>query len=302
MWLHSPLVRIEIDDGSLALRHSWCSGFRGLVDVRACSSHDHPGGVYVGQLLFTPKTYLPNNAERQKIYDNIASKYNSMVGSEEQSAGVQKRRAQLMQYAHGSVIELACGTGRNFEFTVPGSIDELVALDQSSAMLKEAQQTASKLTDRLPSKIEFLQLDFPKEMPSDSTGAVRQFDTVIDTFGLCSYDDPAAAISAMKQLLKPNGRLLLLEHGESDNTLVNRVLESRAAQHAKKFGCVWNRPLKPLLEQSDLRIDLIEPFMFGHGVLVVASLPSAPASELPAQPLTMSRKLADRLRNFTQRN
>ena len=41
------------------------------------------------------------------------------------------------------------------------------------------------------------------------------FDTVVDTFGLCSYEDPIAALREMRRVCQPGGQVLLLEHGRS---------------------------------------------------------------------------------------
>lgn len=41
------------------------------------------------------------------------------------------------------------------------------------------------------------------------------FDTVIDTFGLCSVEDPVAMLREMARVCKPDGRVYLLEHGRS---------------------------------------------------------------------------------------
>ena len=43
------------------------------------------------------------------------------------------------------------------------------------------------------------------------------FDSVVSTLVLCSVEDPAAATGEIVRMLKPDGRLLYLEHVRSDD-------------------------------------------------------------------------------------
>ena len=43
-----------------------------------------------------------------------------------------------------------------------------------------------------------------------------KYDTIVEAFGLCCHEDPVKALQNMAKLLKPGGRIVLLEHGRSN--------------------------------------------------------------------------------------
>ena len=50
-------------------------------------------------------------------------------------------------------------------------------------------------------------------------------------------------------MCKPDGRLLLLEHGRATSDWVNQRLDGQAEQHCAKFGCHWNRPILDIVSE-----------------------------------------------------
>ena len=89
------------------------------------------------------------------------------------------------------------------------------------------------------------------------------FDTVVDVFGLCSYDDPVKALTEMSRVCKPDGRLLLLEHGRGTWSRVNMQLDKWAPRHAKSWGCWWNRDMRRYLRLAGLTVEKREEKHFG---------------------------------------
>ena len=89
------------------------------------------------------------------------------------------------------------------------------------------------------------------------------YDTVVDTFGLCSCEDPVKALREMVKALKPGGQLLLLEHGRGTWNFINKILDSSAEEHRKKWGCLWNRDIEGLIKEAGLVVDSIERWHFG---------------------------------------
>ena len=74
----------------------------------------------------------------------------------------------------------------------------------------------------------------------------------------------------MARAVRPNGKILLLEHGRSTWAMINRVLDSNADAHACKWGCHWNRDMSALVRDAGLEIDSISRWHFGTTYLIVA--------------------------------
>ncbi len=97
------------------------------------------------------------------------------------------------------------------------------------------------------------------------------FDTVVDTFGLCSYDDPVRVLQEMARVCKPDGKILLLEHGRSKAWHgLSEYLDKHAERHAKNWGCVWNRDLDAILDEAGLKLNKKSTWHFGTTYYVVA--------------------------------
>lgn len=111
--------------------------------------------------------------------------------------------------AEGDVLEVAVGSGRNFSF-YPRQV-RVSGFDLSPAMVELARARAEELS-----------LDIELRV-ADATALPYEdasFDTVVCTYSLCAIPDPAAAISEMRRVLRPGGRVLLSEHVRSSNPLV----------------------------------------------------------------------------------
>lgn len=103
------------------------------------------------------------------------------------------------------------------------------------------------------------------------------FDTVVDTFGLCSYEDPVAALREMARVCKrgdKRGQILLIEHGRSQShAWLTNILDKHARPHAAKWGCYWNRDIVGIVKEAGLTIVQRHEFHFGTTQLIVAESP-----------------------------
>ncbi|MDS0140705.1 MULTISPECIES: class I SAM-dependent methyltransferase [unclassified Amycolatopsis] len=154
--------------------------------------------------------------------------------------------------AVGEVLEVAVGTGLNLP-CYPAEVT-LTGLDLSEGMLAIARERAQRLGRPVT-----LRQGSAHELPF----AEASFDTVLCTFGLCAIPDPAAAVGEMVRVLRPGGRLILVDHVTSSSRLVRAVqwlLELAsvplAGEHFRR------RPLK-LVEALGLPIDQRERFKLG---------------------------------------
>ena len=102
------------------------------------------------------------------------------------------------------------------------------------------------------------------EFPANS------FDTVIDTFGLCSYDDPILVLKEMSRVCRKTGRILLIEHGHGTYGFINNIIDKGACQHAHKWGCIWNRDIEKLVTDSGLEIVSCTRWHFGTTYVIEA--------------------------------
>lgn len=111
--------------------------------------------------------------------------------------------------ASGDVLEIAIGTGLNLPH-YPSDV-RLTGIDLSPRMLEGARQRARELDKVVDLRVGDAQrLDFPD----------RSFDTVVCTLSLCSIPDDGQTVAEMERVLRPGGRVLLLEHVRSPNIAV----------------------------------------------------------------------------------
>lgn len=145
------------------------------------------------------------------IYDAMAPRYDRLIAVAERVLLGEGRRWACAQ-ATGRVLEVAIGTGRNLPFYRPGI--HLTGVDLSPKMLDRARARAEEHS--LPVE---LQLGDAQHL----THGDASFDTVVATLTLCSIPDDGAAVAEMARVLRPGGRLILLDHVASANPVVGAI-------------------------------------------------------------------------------
>lgn len=144
------------------------------------------------------------NDRRRRAWDKQASRYDKQIGWWERWLLGRDNRAWACERALGDVLEVAVGTGLN----IPLYDAELkvTGVDLSPAMLDVARKRAADL-DR---NVDLREGDAHGLMFDD-----EGFDTVLCTFSLCNIPDLHQALSEMRRVLRPGGRLVLVDHVRS---------------------------------------------------------------------------------------
>jgi methyltransferase OMS1 len=204
-------------------------------------------------------------ASRQEIFDQGAFSYDNEIGTDELVMGLLLMRRFLLRNAKGKVLETAAGSGRNIKY-YPSKC-AVTMIDSSPKMLAIAAKKVKDLNGDQRKKFCCYTTSNDSTLPFDD----RSFDTVVDTFGLCSYEDPVEGLKEMSRVLKPGGSMLLLEHGRSHYEFLNTILDNSAYKHAKRWGCWFNRDMDTIFEEAGLNIRTQYRFHFGTTWYVIVN-------------------------------
>lgn len=139
------------------------------------------------------------------------------------------QRRELMSHASGRVLELGVGTGSNLGF-YPPSVTVVMGIDPHDAVLGRAARTVAGLEAGEPGYRICLQRADAARLPY----ADASFDTVVAFLTLCTIPDHVAASREAHRVLRPGGRLLVLEH-------VKAREGSRLARWQRRLDPLWNR-------------------------------------------------------------
>ncbi|NJE02438.1 class I SAM-dependent methyltransferase [Thermococcus sp. JdF3] len=141
-------------------------------------------------------------------YAKLGERYERIDGPLERFFDPLRRKAA--GYVAGRVLEVGVGTGFMLPH-YPRDI-ELHAIDAVPEMVEVAKERA----EEIGLNARFYVMDAEKlEFPDSS------FDTVVSAFVFCTVPDPERAMAEIHRVLKPGGRVILLEHTRSDCRLLN---------------------------------------------------------------------------------
>jgi ubiquinone/menaquinone biosynthesis C-methylase UbiE len=166
-----------------------------------------------------------------------------------EEAGLREKRRALLDRASGRTLEIGAGTGANLEL-YPEAVTELVLTEPDEHMRTQLERkvtAAGRRPDVVGAGAE--RLPFPD----------ASFDTVVATLVLCTIPAPRRALEEISRVLKPDGRLLFLEHVRSEDSGTARW-QDRLERPWGWFGrgCHPNRDTVAMIDESALEIGTLE--------------------------------------------
>jgi demethylmenaquinone methyltransferase/2-methoxy-6-polyprenyl-1,4-benzoquinol methylase len=170
------------------------------------------------------------------VFQSVAAKYDVM--NDLMSFGIHRLWKRYTIDCSGvrkgmKVLDIAGGTGdltAQFSRRV-GSEGEVVLADINDAMLKVGRD---KLRDHgVVGNVRYVQAD-AEELPFDD----NSFDIITIAFGLRNVTDKDKALCSMLRVLKPGGRLLILEFSKPVSATLNQAYDFYSFNILPKMGQV----------------------------------------------------------------
>ena len=196
-----------------------------------------------------------DNQRIREQYDRIANRYDAVdwiipAAWRKQAAGL----------SYGRVLEVGVGTGLNLPY-YPERCQEIVGIDLSQGMLVRAEEKAKH--GKMPVRLAVMDV---QDLPLQSAS----FDCVLVAFVFCTVPDPEQGLRECFRVLKPGGRLILLEHMGSDKPWLRKIMNWLNPLTVRLMGDHINRRTAFLVAEAGFLPESAENFFSDIVRLIVA--------------------------------
>lgn len=191
-------------------------------------------------------------------YNRSAASYDSCMAAMDRLALRSWRVKQWSLLGKGKVLEVGVGTGANMPFFPREA--EITGIDLSDGMLAQARSRAA----REGVQVELLEMD-----AQDLRFPPGTFDYAASTCVFCSVPDPVLGLREVRRVLKPGGRLVMLEHVHAPG-LLGLIFDFLNPLAARLIGTNINRRTVENVRRAGFKIESVESRFLGIVKLIVA--------------------------------
>lgn len=193
----------------------------------------------------------------------FARLYSHLIVKGFEKQGGAELRERLLAGLSGTVVEVGAGDGANFGH-YPDEVSRVVAVEPDDYLRGRAREAAPAHVEVVDGAADRLPL------------ADDEADAVVFCLVLCSVPDQLDALAEAHRVLRPGGRLVLLEHVQAPAPGTTRKVQAGldATVWPRLFGgCHTGRDTVAAVEGAGFRFTELERFAFPEG----SRLPMSPA-------------------------
>jgi SAM-dependent methyltransferase len=171
-------------------------------------------------------------------------------------------RSRLLQDVRGLVLEVGAGSGPNLDHYPPAARVMATEFDEAAIVLARPD---------LNSHIRLASADIEHLAFPDDT-----FDAAVATLVFCSVERPVIGLQEVRRVLRPGGRLRLIEHVRSHHGWLGRLQDKLNPRwYAWAEGCNLNRDTEKNVRLAGFEVQAVRVNYLGLIKTMIACKPVA---------------------------